>query len=127
MMVDVTDMRHIWPEIANHVSHPATRLCGIDCVRRLPGLCPQSRLGLEIDGWDEIPIVRGRLAMRIGHREQRYLVPPRAHQFHEFKQVNLGSTEWIVIFVAIQDSHRESPRSAVECGAGIDRKMNPDF
>src|SRR5579871_6546247 len=61
------------------------------------------------------------------HREKSYLVSPRPHQFHEFEQIDFGATEWIVIFVAIQDAHDEGSSFREEFGPRTSRQNFPDF
>src|SRR5579859_1356293 len=111
-MIDISYMGNIRPELADHRSDLSSRLCGIDRVRRLPRFCPPSRFSLEISVWNEMSVIRGWVSPRIGHRKKRGLVAVLSHQLNEFKEMYFGAAERIVIFIAIQDSHQESPRTS---------------
>ena len=91
-----------------------------------PHFLPPIRLSLKIKVWHKVPIVGSRLSARIGHREQRYLMAPLSHQFHELEQVDLSSAERIVIFVAIQNLHEEGFLLAGRLAGGRSRQMFAD-
>ena len=111
MVVDVAHVRHIRPEHFDHFPDSPPRLDGIDGMPRSSRLLPQAAILLEVDVGHKIAVVRGRFSARIRHGEQRYFVPLRFHQLHQFEQVHLGSTEPVVVFVAVKNPHDECFRA----------------
>src|SRR6266851_6656274 len=108
MVVDVSYVCHIWPELFDHGPNAPASIARVDCVSRQLRLMPRSVLVFEVDMWNKMVIEGRGLASRIGHGKKRHLVAMGAHQFHQFEQVNLGAAESKVIFVAIQDPHHET-------------------
>src|SRR5579872_661340 len=115
MVIDVTNMRHIRLKIADHGPQSTSSFYGINCMCSASDFCSKAWPVLEIDVRDEVVIVGGRVASRIGHGKQGDLMSVRTHQIHQFKQIDLGATERKVIFVAVQNSHRASALSVTKC------------
>jgi len=79
----------------------------------------------EIDMGDEVTVVVSSRAALVRHRKQCYFVALRAHEFHKFKQVDFGSAERKVIFVAVQDFHDKHPPQARRSSPRRDRRSVP--
>ncbi len=126
MMIDIPHVRDIRPKLPNHSTKLLPRFRRIDRMCRAPGFFPEPAFLLEIDRRHEVLIISSRLAARIGHGEERHLVPARAQQLHQFEQINLGTAERKVIFVAKQDPHQGCSRSAVISALGIGLRTSPN-
>lgn len=106
VMIDVADMRNIGPKFGDHCAQAPPRRTGINGVGgEVKPVQGSSRCILEVDMGHEVPLVHGGGAAFIRHREKRGLVAVNTQKLHQFEQVNLGTAERKVIFVAKQDSH----------------------
>src|SRR5579864_3892952 len=100
MVIDVSNVSHIWAEVCNHRSKPSPGVVRINCVSGQLNFWQQTTCLLEISVGDEMAIIGRRIASHIGHGKQRYFMPLGPQQFHGFEQVDLGTAESVVILVA---------------------------
>src|SRR3954468_20175770 len=125
MMIDTSNVRHIGPKLFDHPPDSTAGLRGINCMCRPTDFLLPVQLPLELHVWHEVLIVRYGLPPSILHRKQSHFMAVRSHQLHQFKQIDLGSAEPVVIFVAVQNSHWDDPSLAESPAAGTPRQMTP--
>src|ERR1022692_864777 len=108
-MIDVAYVCHIRPEFSYNPPQSPPRVSGIYYMSRKFRACKQSKGGIfEIDVGQKVPVVGSGLAARIRHREKCNFVSLSSHQVHELEHVNLSAAERKVVFIAVEDSHRNS-------------------
>ena len=107
MVINVADMGYIGLEFGDHGTNPAPCLARINRLPRQPDFTKPSARFLEVDMRHEMAIIWGGLPSRVGHGKQRRLMTFGAQKSHGLEQVDLGSAEGKVVFVAKQDLHRE--------------------
>src|SRR6267154_3677682 len=108
MVIDVADMGYVGLEFGDHRPNPSPGFARINRLcRKHPFMEPSTRL-LEVDVWHEVTIVGSGQPSGVGHGKQRCLMTFGAQKLHGLEQVDLGSAEGIVIFVAKQNLHGNS-------------------
>ena len=107
MVINVANMRDVRPKLGDHTSQSPPRIVRIDGMGRetKPSQHPDIFI-FKVDRWNEVLVIDGRLAARVRHRKQRYLMSPSSHHIHEVEEIDFGPAEGKVIFVAVQDSHK---------------------
>src|SRR5579872_805056 len=117
MMVDVSDMCHIWLEVRNHALQASPGIGRIDRMSCQAGTLRQalSRI-FEVEVGNVMHVIRRRFAARIRHREQGDIVPTRSQKVHQLEEVHFGTTKRKAVFIAKQDLHLHWLQLASESG-----------
>lgn len=105
MVIDIANVRDVRTKIRDNFSDLSSGCGRIDGMHTQTYAASHGLVPLEIDVWNKMTVVGGGWPALVGHGEQRDFVPPRAHQFHAFKQVGFGPAEPEVVLVAVQNSH----------------------
>ena len=129
MVIDVSDVRNVRPELFNHLRDPFPRVGRVNGMECQAGLGGETAALLEIREGNEVAVVSRHRSAFIRHREQCGLVSSRPHQFHGFKQVYFRPAEAEVVLVAVQDSHKQllsGPLHFRRVGENLPPKV-PDF
>src|SRR5579872_5538300 len=106
MMVDVSDMCHIWLEVRNHALQAPPGIGRIDRMGCQAGTLRQSLSRIfEVEVGNVMHVVRRRFGARIRHREQGDIVPTRSQKVDQLEQVHFGATKRETVFIAKQDLH----------------------